>query len=691
MQKSGFLSIFKRNSTAVFPIAVRFLLRQITYLLSVLSAFLLSSCAASDFISQRYDNATGYFNTYYNAKRLFDDAERDVEAIRRATRMTDRSEPVELTPQTKQKFNQVIDKCAKLLQFHSTSKWVDDALFLMGASYFYIGDDPKAERKFSELIATFPSSKLAFKSTVWLAMSMMRQKGFDSATRILDELIRTAQEQEEEEFVVEGMFLLAKVHTTKKNYAQAADLYRRIVETSDDDRSRVRSQLLIGRLFVEQDSLVRASEAYRAVEQLDPHERETFESRYQLAVILNKMGKYEEALQVLTDLRREVKSIEYYPQIDLELANTLGALNRIDEAVDQYIHIDSTYARTEVAAKSYYALALIYEKKLADFTNAFKNYDKAQVEFPKAEITALAKAKRQDFYDYFQYYKQIAHSDSVLAGLKSLADTSAPPPSMARSDSLVVQDTIATANPGDSTSQARNDSLNAAQLAAINTKRAEAMYGLANLFLLNINLPDSAETWYMRVIDEYAGSSYAPRATYSLAEVYRTSQEVDRARAAELYRTLIDTYPDSRYADEAKRILGLNPDPQKDPAENAYARAEALLLDGKVDTALVSLQSLIEKYPQSPVVAKSKYAIGWIYENLKFNPDSALDFYQQVYKEFPNSPYAAAAKGKIPAPEPVREESKKGPTPAVPGKVPEKEGGDADKGTPKRDKDERSP
>ena len=605
--------------------------------------------------------------------------------------MTDRSEPVELKPQTKQKFTQVIDKCAKLLQFHSTSKWVDDALFLMGASYSYIGDDPKAVRKFSELIATFPSSKLAFKSTVWLAMSMMRQKEYDSATRILDELIRTAQEQEEEEFVVEGMFLLAKVQTTKKNYAQATDLYRRIVETSHDDRSRVRSQLLIGRLFVEQDSLGRASEAYQAVEQLDPDEGETFESRYQLAVILNKMGKYEEALQVLTDLRREVRSIEYYSQIDLELANTLGAMNRIDEAVDQYILIDSTYARTEVAAKSYYALGLIYEKKLADFTNAFKNYDKAQVEFPKAEVSALAKAKRQDFYDYFQYYKQIAYSDSVLAGLKSLADTSAPSPSWTGTDSSAVQDSIAAKNLGDSTSQSRNDSLNAAQLAAINTKRAEAMYGLANLFLLNINLPDSAEAWYMRVIDEYAGSSYAPQATYSLAEVYRTSREVDRARAAELYRTLIDTYPDSRYADEAKRILGLNPDPQNDPAENAYARAEALLLDGKVDSALVSLRSLIEKYPQSPVIAKSKYAIGWIYENLKSNPDSARDFYQQVYKEFPNSPYAGALKGKIPAPEAAREEVAKSRTPAEPRMTPEKEGGDADKGTPKRDKEERAP
>ncbi|MFQ5797853.1 MAG: tetratricopeptide repeat protein [Bacteroidota bacterium] len=647
--------------------------RQLGPICSILLMFLLSSCAVYDFFSQRYENATAYFNTYYNAKRLFDEAEADVEAVRLSKHITDKTEAVQLSPQTRQKFNQVIEKCSKLLQFYPTSKWVDDALFVIGASYYYLDDDRKGQRKFAELLSAFPKSGLAFKSRLWLGMSLYRMGNYPEATRVLDQLIQVAQEKKKEEFAIEGMFLLGRTFSEQKAYAESIRMYRRIIETWDDDRTRSRAQLLIGQVYAEQDSLDRASEAYAAVLKFDPKENSKFEAGYQRAVILNQIGKHEEALEILRSLRRQVKSSEFYPRIDLELADTYNTMNLLDEAIDQYVYVDTTYRRTEVSAKAYFSLGVLYEKKLLDYHQAMKSYEKARNEFPKAEITNIAQSKWQSFQNYYRQHKTIANSDSLLSQLEnsSSSKTSVDPIGVG-SDSLASDATLGPPAALDSSVQVQNDSSALILRESYASKLAEAMYGLGNLFLLEINIPDSAEYWYHRVISEHPASSTAPRALYSLAEIYRSSERKNRDAVNLLYRTLIEKYPETQYAEEARRFLGMKVEHETDPAAAVYARGETLLLEGKIESALSVFRSVIQDYPESPSVPKSKYALGWIFENVKMNADTARDYYRQVFEEYPNSAYADAVKAKLIADQTLNKEAESSLAPTDPKPAPEK-------------------
>ena len=106
-----------------------------------------NECAS--FVNQRYVNTVSYFNTYYNAQTAFNAGEKEI--LDAQTQSL--GKPISLAPESpisqtaKDKFNLAIEKASKLLTFYPTSKWVDDALLMIGKSYFYLGDDLKSRTK----------------------------------------------------------------------------------------------------------------------------------------------------------------------------------------------------------------------------------------------------------------------------------------------------------------------------------------------------------------------------------------------------------------------------------------------------------------------------------------------------------------------------------------------------------------
>ncbi|MDD5087853.1 MAG: tetratricopeptide repeat protein, partial [bacterium] len=136
------------------------------------AAILISGCA--------------YFNTYYNAKRKFSEAEND-----NRSRPTPAQTQTPVQPQTTpsppagagvqrdvrspEKYRKVIETCSKLLEFYPKSRWVDDALYLMGVSYYRLGELDRADRKFTELVTIFPKSVHVPEAILFHARSLGEQ------------------------------------------------------------------------------------------------------------------------------------------------------------------------------------------------------------------------------------------------------------------------------------------------------------------------------------------------------------------------------------------------------------------------------------------------------------------------------------------------------------------------------------
>ena len=114
-----------------------------TFLLSSLLAvsfWCIGGCSIGDFIG-------AYFNTFYNAQRQFAEAEDEL-LSQPDVKQKDRPFGYTFTiqPTTKTKFEAVIEKCSKLLQYHPESNLVDNALLMIGKSYYYENDYQPAER-----------------------------------------------------------------------------------------------------------------------------------------------------------------------------------------------------------------------------------------------------------------------------------------------------------------------------------------------------------------------------------------------------------------------------------------------------------------------------------------------------------------------------------------------------------------
>ncbi|PSQ68505.1 MAG: hypothetical protein BRD25_00240, partial [Bacteroidetes bacterium QH_1_61_8] len=107
------------------------------------------------FLGRQYSNFTAYYNKFHNAEKAF---EKGVDRISTDELSVDRTRYLSIfrkpTGATEgAAFDQAIQKSADVLREHPDSKWTDDALLLIGKSYFYQQSYVGAAEKFREVLA----------------------------------------------------------------------------------------------------------------------------------------------------------------------------------------------------------------------------------------------------------------------------------------------------------------------------------------------------------------------------------------------------------------------------------------------------------------------------------------------------------------------------------------------------------
>jgi tetratricopeptide (TPR) repeat protein len=668
---------------------------------------LLSGCFLSDFVSQRYENSVAYFNTYYNASRLFDEAVLEIQTTEQTQRSKGLPPQKEISPTAKQKLTSVIEKCSKLLQYHPTSKWVGDALMLIGESYYYMGEYLKADRKFAELIAQFPESDRFFEARLWLGKSLRRSSQVEAATRELSAVAGAAIAASKKGIAAQALLELGEINTDKEAYDDAIKSYQDLIDKSDYDELKAESEFRIGKLKERAGDYQEAAEAFRKVLDFDPDPYLRYQSRFRYAVNKKRLKNYDEALRVLYVLLNERSNTDFYPEIKLEIANVLNKRGDINEAIEAYAVIDTTYRRTDVAARAFSQLGLLYEKTLHNYAAAETNYVRATTEFASSEVAPLGREQSENLRRYLQSRRTITEFDSSLVTemkrVEKERDTarvqqshslkSRQPDSLKvqESDSLTLwkaeslkaqeRDSLKAQRPSVVRMQ-QPDSLKVGQLDSLKVQRADSLtdslavklhppwqlhtelwdsiassptiralklqlakqaYDLAVLFFLDLDEPDSALYWCEKTAALSADSELSARALYTLAEIHRTIDPANRTIVDSLYKKIIADYPNTSYGRAVQQTLGVNvKEATVDSAAATYRRAEELLRENRTEEAIAIFQTIVREFPNSPYSPKSQYAIGWVYENVEDNPDSAAQSYRILANRYPTSTYANA-------------------------------------------------
>lgn len=97
-------------------------------------------------------------------------------------------------------------------------------------------------------------------------------------------------------------------------------------------------------------------------------------------------------------------------------------------------------------------------------------------------------------------------------------------------------------------------------------ERERLQYRLADLFMISLDMPDSAKVYYNKVLESGLNSEFIPQALYSLIDLEAQSAESDRAD--HFIYMLLENYPESIYAELVSSRFDL-------PYERPQRRAES--------------------------------------------------------------------------------------------------------------------
>lgn len=636
-------------------------------------AIILSGCGifgpVGEWFSQGYENTTSYFNAYYNAKSNFNAAETEVQAFLLSQQGKSQStlQGSQIPATAKQKFGIVIDKCSNILSFYPKSSLVDDALFLIGKSYFYQGEYVRAERKFSELLAQYPASEHVFECQLWFLKTLQKLNRNDDAMKTGEALAQSAREAGEDDVAGEAHFIIGSMYVSQNLSQKALEQFEKAVEVAEDNVLRASTQVRLGDVLFSLEEYERASAAYLKVSAFTSDIYLNYYGRVQAAIAQRSLKKYDSALEILDGLARDFKFNDYANAIRFEHANTLALAGKTDDAVHEYRYVDTTYARTEIGAKAAFELGQLLQTRYGDYQNAKIEYEHASAN-PTVTVAPAALKKNTALTRYFQLHANFARNDSMLYwydvdSIWIVKDTTRHSPVKnfvpPQSDSLkltLIADTLQRL-PDSTTTAGVSDSSIAQPVGpqivrptkdSLITILSSIAYQLGEVFYSDLEVADSALFWFNQSLKLRVDSVQAPRILFIVAEIIRSNPQ-RYGDPKETYDRLLREFPSSSYTEKAKAALGLPLAPKAlDPAGPYYAQAESLVESGQYHKAVKTFTEVTEKFQKSSLVAKSKYSIAWIYEHRLSKPDSALSYYKDIVENFGNTEYAVAAKRKIP-------------------------------------------
>lgn len=350
-----------------------------------------------------WQNFTTYFNLYYNTRTLFREAEEEIFSQKRDLFST---EQLVVPGTANNKLTKVIEKSSKILQFHATTAYVDDALMMLGKSFYYQLNFQKSKRKFEELLATNPDDDIQLEAELWIAKCNLKLRDVISGLTLLADVRSRAIESDYDD-IVQAAFIEEIIYRiSTENYADAIVLSEQLIPYVN---SNIKSSIYfeLGKLYTKLDDLNNAIIAYENVFEYSPDFDLEINSTINYAIALRSAGKNEEALNVFRDMRRKDKFNEKFNEIDLETAITLDKLGDYEQALDQFNIIDTTYRNTPIAAAASYYKGRIYEYALFDYDSAAFYYQKAASGNQLPQYVDSAKSKNQLFAKYFNLRNQI--------------------------------------------------------------------------------------------------------------------------------------------------------------------------------------------------------------------------------------------------------------------------------------------
>lgn len=681
-------------------------------------------------MGRQYQDFTAYYNTFYNANKAFEDG---LESITQSNQEVDRTRYLSIFPEPQsasntQSFERAIDKSANLLREDPNSKWVDDALLLIGRSYFYQENYVGAAQKFREVIAL--ESELEGEARFRLARTLIVTERYPEASEVLGAALDGTEDYGT--WTARMHLVRGELYVRQERWEEAERALQQGIQRDLPGDVAGRAAFLLGQVRETQEKYEEAHAAYQQVPAYSPSYEVEFAAQLSAIELKGRLGNSDEAFEQLRALERDDKNYEKRGELALVRARLYRTQEQFDKATQALLDMlrDREGASGRIQGRLHYELATLYRDAYENFSRGAAHFDTAATSLGRpssqggqgqssesqrppwapsdagkqadqflgladrsgavARMDSLLRLGRMSEAEFQSYLDQVrkqrqaqqqaraqegssqqsqfqsrvrqqgrpsqetdvaAETGSSEAGFlfhkdptrvregqrqfqqtwgdrprvdnwrrrAAIRESSAPvasaeedsPQEDPQASSVEASETSAEA--GIDVSEVPRDSTSQAQMEA---DRAVAQYELANSLFRAAGRPDSAATWYRRIVEENSTHPVAKQALYALAEAHRA--QGDTAVARQTYRRVIEEYPGTSYADRARERLGEAPSEDETEgvdarADSAYAHAYTTWQEGNPEAALDDFLSVAKTYPETAAAPRALLAAGILY------------------------------------------------------------------------------
>lgn len=460
--------------------------------------------------------ACAYFNTLYNARRIYREAEK-MEGQDAKSR------------ELREKYQEVVKKCAQMIRDFPKSRWVDDAVFLMGQALYRQGEYDKAIRQFQEIRADFPEGDYAARALYWLGLSYYMKQEYVQA---LTETDRFIKDYPEHELRYDGLFLGGDIKRATEDYDGALAYYGRVADEAKKREIVDEARLKSAELFRAREDWEKAAASYEKVLRKGISSRKRYEVSLALGDCYTKMGKCREGLALFDELRGRTTIAQDIPPILLGSAASYACMDSLERSLAVYDEVITKFPRSKFSAEALYRKGIIYHERLDSLRLAQEAFGKVGGEYANSEFAAVSLERGSSIKRLLELEK------SAITG-----ETTDLP--------------------------------------------AERLFLSAEIQLTRLGDIPLALKGYSSVLDSFPSSSFAPKAAYAIAWIHQ-HKLAEKDGAIERYRALIRRYPRSYQAKGAlSQLASLGADELVGPLQ-AYVDSALADTTGTRESATVS-------------------------------------------------------------------------------------------------------
>ena len=371
-----------------------------------------------------YDDFTAYFNTFYNAQSTFEEGKRTVEG---QSEPVDRSVYLSVFPvpdrgRSQQNFRKTIQKSADVLRSHPNSRWVDDALMLIGKSYFYLENFVGAQQKFQEVISL--ESTREDEARFWLARAQIASRDFEGAMQHLQQSLQ--RENLSDEWRPEMQLALGEVHVKQGRWKEAVTQLREGLESIGDRDLEARTLYLLGQVHETTGAYEEATAAFEEAHSRRPRYELGYAAEFSSIRVQGMHTDPERALERLARMESDDKHYEHRAELVYLRGRIHQAQGRLQRAASLYrgLLYRSNMPLQNVRPRIHFALAELYRDHYDDYVTAAAHFDTAATALGRSSVdaevarTPEAITEAQELADVFGSYSEvrlrISRMDSLL-------------------------------------------------------------------------------------------------------------------------------------------------------------------------------------------------------------------------------------------------------------------------------------